>query len=160
MDRHHIRPPERGQLAALDTALAALSRELGDPHRSGVADLDRALFGQPPSAWALVADGEEGLAGAALYAPVFSTVRGGAGLYVSDIWIAPAARGEGLGLALLQRAALSASTLWDARFMRLSVHDHNTAAHGFYGKLGFRKGGEETIMMLAGDSFEHLRRMT
>lgn len=141
-------------------ALASLSRELGDPHRASTRELDRALFGAPPSARALLADGPEGLSGVLLYAPIFSTVRGGAGIFVSDIWIDPAARGRKLGIRLLHAAAENAAALWDAGFMRLSVHDHNTMARKFYEKLGFHPVGAETVMVLAGQDFQHLRRMT
>jgi ribosomal protein S18 acetylase RimI-like enzyme len=160
LETFDIRPPEERDLAALDIALSALSRDLGDTHRSGTRELGRALFGTPPSTWALVADGSDGLAGVVLYAPVFSTVRGGAGLYVSDIWIDPGARGQRLGPSLLRRAAADAEALWDAQFMRLSVHDHNTAAADFYDRLGFRRGQGETVMMLTGQEFQRLRRMT
>ena len=160
MDTYDIRPPEERDLAALDMALAALSRELGDPHRAGTRELGRALFGTPPSTWALVADGPDGVAGVALYAPIFSTVRGGAGIFVSDIWVDPEARGKGLGVALLHSAADSAATLWDAGFMRLSVYDDNAAARDFYDRLRFQPIGRETMMMLTGQEFQHLRRMT
>lgn len=160
METYEIRPPDKRDLAALDIALAALSREIGDPHTAGPQEIGRALFGAPPSAWALLADGPDGIAGVVLYAPIFSTVRGGAGLFVSDIWIDPAARGRKLGIRLLQAAAESAAAQWDAGFMRLSVHDHNEVAREFYDKLGFQAVSGETVMVLTGQEFQQVRRMT
>lgn len=160
MDAWKIRPAAECDLAQLDAALSSLSREVGDPHRTGVEDLGRALFGAPTLAWACVADGAQGLTGVVLFAPVFSTVRGGAGVFVSDLWVNEALRGSGLGAALLGDAARMAGALWDAGFMRLSVHDVNRRARGFYGKLGFERVTGETAMVLAGQALEQLRRTT
>ncbi len=155
-----IRPAEERDLASLDVALSTLSREIGDPHNSGTDTLARALFGTPPSTWARVADGSDGFAGAVLFSPVFSTVRGGPGLYVSDIWVDAAARGAGLGVMLLREAAETAASLWGAGFMRLSVHDDNMRARGFYRKLGFTPIVGESVMILTGQAFRQVRRAT
>ncbi len=160
MDSFDIRPPTEDDLAALDAALAALSREVGDPHRAGPREIGKALFGTPSSARALLAEGPDGVAGVVLYAPIFSTVRGGAGVFVSDIWVDEAARGRRLGLVLLRAAAENAESLWNAGFMRLSVHDHNTTARDFYRRLDFQPVGGETVMVLTGQEFQRLRRMT
>lgn len=160
MEVREIRPAAEWDLAQLDAALASLSREIGDPHRSGVAELGRALFGTPALAWAHVAQGTQGLAGAVLFAPLFSTVRGGPGVFVSDLWVEPAHRGTGLGAALLGSAADHAGALWEAGFMRLSVHDANGRAQGLYRRLGFEPVSGETAMVLAGEAFQQVRRTT
>lgn len=158
MTRYAIRTAEEQDIAALDAALRSLSRDLGDPHRAGTDALWRAIFGTPPSAWARVAVGDAGLAGVVLFAPVFSTVRGGAGLFVSDLWVAGDRRGMGLGRALLKSAAETAGTLWEAGFMRLSVHDDNARGRQFYRDLGFRAVGGQSAMVLTGQAFHALRR--
>ena len=139
-------------------ALSALSRELGDPHTAGQRALERALFGASPSAWANVADGPDGIAGVVLFGPVFSTVRGGPGVFVSDLWVDAAARGNGIGRALLSSAAESGAALWGAGFMRLSVHDSNARAHDIYRDLGFEPITGETVMVLMGQAFQKIRR--
>lgn len=158
MTGHMIRPAQDRDIDALDRALAELSDELGDPHRAGSTELRRGLLGAPPSAWAQVAEGPDGLSGVVLYSPIFSTVRGGAGVYVSDIWVARGSRGQGLGGALLRAAARNAGTLWGAGFMRLSVHDDNADARAFYRDLGFGPVAGETVMVVTGQEFELLRR--
>jgi ribosomal protein S18 acetylase RimI-like enzyme len=160
VDAHDIRPAAEWDLAPLDAALARLSREIGDPHRTGVEELGRALFGTPVLAWSRVADGAQGLAGAVLFAPLFSTVRGGPGVFVSDLWVDPAYRGTGLGVALLGSAADHAGALWGAGFMRLSVHDENRRARDLYRRLGFDPVSGETTMVLAGQAFQQVRRTT
>lgn len=158
MDAWDIRPAAEWDLPQLDAALASLSHEIGDPHRTGVEELGRALFGTPTLAWALVAVAAHGLAGAVLFAPVFSTVRGGPGMFVSDLWVDPAHRGAGLGASLIGSAAERAGGLWGACFMRLAVHDANERAQGLYQRLGFEPVGAETAMVLAGEAFEQVRR--
>lgn len=156
----NIRPAEERDLEALGIALERLSRDLGDPHRAGVNALDRALFGVPQASWAQVAEGKGGMAGVVLFAPVFSTVRGGAGVFVSDLWVEDAQRGSGLGVALLRSAAETAGALWGAEFMRLSVHDSNTRARSFYHAMGFAPVSGEAVMVLTGQAFQQVRRTT
>lgn len=158
MESFFIRSAEKSDIAALDAALACLSRDLGDPHRAEIDVLERALFGVPQLSWACVADAVDGIAGVVLFAPVFSTVRGGAGVYVSDLWVGGAERGRGLGAALLRSAAETARNLWDAGFIRLSVHDDNERARDFYENLGFAPAGAETVMLATVEDFQRLRR--
>ncbi len=157
MPEHAIRPAKEADLAALDGALRALSRDLGDPYHASVDSLGQALFGETPSAWAQIADGPAGPGGIALFSPVFSTVRGGAGVYVSDLWVSSAQRGNGLAPALLQSAAERAVGLWGAGFMRLAVYPDNRRASALYGKLGFEPVDAETVMVLTGQAFQNIR---
>ena len=156
MTQFHLRAAVKGDADALHAALAALSREIGDPHRATRAGLCDALFGPRAFARALIGESGGGLAGLALFTPVFSTVRGGAGVRVSDLWVDPAARGQGLGLRLLAGVARDARAGWEARFLRLSVHDDNRAARRFYEASGFAPAGHETAMILAGAAFDTL----
>lgn len=144
-------------MVALDAALQALSQDLGDPYHATAETLQRALFGNSPSARAQVADGPGGLRGLALFSPLFSTFRGGAGLYVSDLWVDRAERGNGLGPALLQSAAATAAELWAAGFMRLAVYPSNPRARALYDALGFQPISGETGMVLTGQAFQNMR---
>lgn len=158
MDPWGIRAAEERDLAGIDAALVRLSMELGDPHRTGPEALGRALFGAPPLAWAQVAERAGGIGGVVLFTPVFSTVRGGAGAFVTDLWIETALRGMGLGPKLIARAAGTAASTWDAAFLRLSVHDGNRRARELYQKLGFEPVRGETAMVLSGEAFQQVRR--
>jgi len=153
-----IRPAEEGDVAALDAGLAALSQEIGDPHRATRRELRDGLFGPSACAHALVAEGDGGLAGLALFTPVFSTVRGGPGVFVSDVWVARGARGRGLGARLLAAVSEAAGDGWNARFLRLAVHDDNSAARDVYDRLGFAPVSGETVMVAEGDAFKRLGR--
>lgn len=131
-------------LAAFRAGLRHLSDHLGDAHRADAQTLGAALFGPNPFALALMAaDGT----GALLAMPVFSTIHGGPGLYVSDLWVAEAARGTGMGRRLLS-AALN-QTLWGApRFLKLTVYADNPGARAVYDRLGFQPQDADTVMLL------------
>lgn len=124
-------------LDRLETALAALSAHLGDTHTPQRDQLRRALFGRSPSAHGLLALSGEATMGTALFSPLYSTVRGAAGVFVSDLWVAQGARGQGLGRRLLIAVAQAGAGLWGADWLKLAVYDHSVEAQGFYRRLGF-----------------------
>ncbi|GGH41804.1 Ribosomal protein S18 acetylase RimI [Cribrihabitans marinus] len=157
MHTYNIRPAVVADLTAVESALMSLSRDLEDPYRAGTDALRQALFGAHPAAWAQIADSAAVPAGIVLFSPVFSTVRGGAGVYVSDLWVDSTERGDGMGPALLQSAAEKAAAIWGARFMRLAVYPDNMRARALYDELGFEPVEAETVMVLAGKAFQQMR---
>lgn len=124
-------------LERLVGALEALSAELGDNHAATPETLRRAILAAQPAAYGLLAlrDGET--AGAAMFSPVFSTVRGSAGLFVSDLWVAASQRGQGTGRSLLGEVARAGRSTWSADWMKLAVYDRSEKARAFYLRLGF-----------------------
>jgi ribosomal protein S18 acetylase RimI-like enzyme len=151
-----IRPAEAQDVARLNQALARLSEELGDHHRAGEADLLRHGFGADAAFRAEIAERGDGLVGAVLFSPVFSTTRGGGGLYVSDLWVADEVRGGGIARRLLAAACSTAASAWGARFLRLAVYDDNRLARAFYERLGFREAARESLLCLEGAALEAL----
>lgn len=143
-----IRRAERRDAERLNAALAALSDHLGDRHRAAAADLLKAGWGETPVFRAQIAEADAALVGAALYSPVFSTTRGAAGLFVSDLWVAAGARGSGLGRRLLAAAAADAAAGWGADFLKLSVYDDNDDARAAYLAMGFAAHETETNLSL------------
>jgi GNAT superfamily N-acetyltransferase len=144
-------------VALLDDGLRRLSADLGDPHKGDAALLEQALFGPHPAAYATLAMQGEALRGVALYSPVLSTVKGAAGVYVSDLWVAPEGRGQGLGRRLLAGAAVSAAQWWNARWLSLAVYDHSTGSRKFYERLGFGPQDGATVMKLDAQGFGSLK---
>ena len=59
-------------------------------------------------------------------------------LHVDQISVRPAARGKGVGAALMQQAELLAKEL-DVQRIQLDSWDFNTSAHEFFERLGFQK---------------------
>ena len=122
--------------------LLALVRELAEYEREADAVqateqmLATALFGPAPVASCHVALGGDGeVVGFALWYVTFSTWTGLPGLWLEDLFVRPAARGTGLGKALLQALARVCVERGYARF-EWWVLDWNTPAIGFYRALG------------------------
>jgi ribosomal protein S18 acetylase RimI-like enzyme len=149
-----IRTAGPDDMLALSEGLARLSADLGDDHRAGEAELAAALSRGVARAQ-IAGDAPSGLA---LYSPVFSTVAGGAGLYVSDLWVAEDARGRGLGRRLLAAAAADARRAWGALFLTLAVYEESRAARAFYERLGFAPVTGQTRMMLSEAGFAALEK--
>ena len=90
-----ISPVTEGEIHQLDVALRALSSEMGDRHVATVATL-KAAFAQEHQAFhALLASRASEVVGVIVWTPVFSTTRGGGGLFVSDLWVASTSQGAG-----------------------------------------------------------------
>ncbi|MCW1956596.1 MAG: GNAT family N-acetyltransferase [Roseobacter sp.] len=151
-----IRPVTPDTLPLLLHSLKSLAADLGDVFTASPEALRAALFGAAPACHALLALQGERCLGAALFAPVFSTVKGGAGAYVSDLWVAPEARGKALGTALLAAVAEQACTDWNARFLKLVSYADNDSALRFYARLGFAPLRGETGLTLSGAPFAAL----
>jgi ribosomal protein S18 acetylase RimI-like enzyme len=124
-------------LARLEAGLRALSADIAEDYATDSTTLARAVLGAEPAAYGMLALQGDLTLGAALYSPVFSTVRGAAGVYVSDLWVSADARGQGLGARVLAHVALNGAARWQARWLKLAVYDHSTASRQFYQRIGF-----------------------
>lgn len=120
-------------------------------------DLDRALFGDRPVAECVLAEQGGQPVGFALFFTNFSTWTGKPGLYLEDLFVMPAARGSGLGKALLVHLAGLAVSRGYGRF-EWSVLDWNTPAIGFYQALGAKPMSEWTVMRVDGDALTALAK--
>lgn len=145
-------------VALLDKALRCLSADLGDDHIAGHDALTTALRGACPSAHGIVALEGAALCGAVLFSPVFSTVRGAPGLYVSDLWVSDEARGMGLGPRLLASAARRAGQLWGANWLTLAVYHTSPRSRRFYERLGFKSDTGASVMKLGAEGLGQLMR--
>ncbi|MFC6658398.1 GNAT family N-acetyltransferase [Roseibium salinum] len=139
-----------------DAALTGAGRHAcGQPGRHPAPRLS-----DSPAFFALVASrqGDGRTLGVLLASPVFSTTRGGAGLYVSDLWVAGEARGASLGERLLAAAPDHAPKSWTVTFLKLAVYQDNPRARGFYERLGFRPREGETVFDLEEPELQNLRK--
>jgi len=149
-----IRTAEPQDVPALNRALAALSADMGDIHRATDQDLLEAGFGVSPAFAALLAESGQELVGVAVFSPLYSTTRGHAGAYVSDLWVASSMRGQQLGPKLLAAVRDHARRDWGAGFIRLGVYAGNGRARAFYDRLGFELLTEATFLTLAGKALD------
>jgi GNAT superfamily N-acetyltransferase len=132
-----------------------LIRELAEYEKLGhevTADLvaiRATLFGVRPAAEVLIAELAGDVVGFALFFQSYSTFLGKPGLYLEDLFVRPAARGRGVGGALMSACARIAVQRHYGRF-EWSVLDWNEPALKFYAGLAARKKNEWLIHQLTG----------
>lgn len=127
----------------------------GEALESGVEALEKWGFGPNPLFRVILAErGGEAL-GFALYYPDFSTLRGRPGVMLQDIYVRPAARGLGLGRALLAEVMQDAAD-WEAAFLTLMLDRANEPARAFYAKAGFAQRGDYDMLILEGEGLAAL----
>lgn len=143
---------------AIAAMLARLADETGDGARFASTPETILAHGFGPGALFETLIGEHigAPAGVAVFVRHFSTTRGQPGVYVQDLWTSPAARGRGLGAALLAAVAGRARTSWGARYLALTTHGHNDAARAFYRRFGFAAHPDDVPMTLDGAAFDAL----
>jgi len=107
------------------------------------------LFGPRPYAEVVIGELDGAAQGFALFFHNFSTFEGKPGIYLEDLYVREAARGSGLGKALLAHLAALAVERDCAR-LEWSVLDWNAPAIGFYKALGARPMDEWTVMRVDG----------
>ena len=122
------------------------------------AQLEAALFGTQPAAYALVAQDGAAVVGFALYFLNFSTWEGVHGIYLEDLYVSPDHRGTGLGRALLASLAAVAVDRGYARF-EWSVLDWNQPSIDFYLAMGAVAMDEWTVHRLSGDALGAVARL-
>ena len=119
------------------------------------ADLRAALLGSDPVAHCLIAELDGAIVGFALWYRTFSTWLGQPGLWLEDLFVQPAARGQGLGKALLiELARICTANGWP-RF-EWWVLDWNVDAQGFYRSVGARPEDEWTVWRVDGEALQRL----
>jgi GNAT superfamily N-acetyltransferase len=129
----------------------AVYEKLQDQAVGTAEDFRRQLFGARPRAYAMLAEADGRCVGLALWFYNFSTFRARPGLYVEDVFVEPAYRGMGIGLAFFRAMARRAVTEGCAR-MEWSVLDWNTPSITFYRNLGAVPMEEWTVQRLTGEA--------
>ena len=148
------RPADLPLIAALIRELAEYEK-LSDEVRFDEAVLGDQLFGPRPYAEVLIGEVDDEAVGFALFFHNFSTFEGRPGIYLEDLFVRPAARGKGLGKALLVALARLALERGCAR-LEWWVLDWNEPSIGFYKRLGARPMDEWTVMRVDGDALTGL----
>lgn len=119
------------------------------------ADLERELFGPAPVARVVMAYAGDVPVGYALFFFNFSTFLVKPGLYLEDLYVTPARRGQGVGRALLAHLAKIAVDRGCGR-MEWSVLDWNESALKVYRAIGAVPMGDWTVQRLTGAPLEAL----
>jgi GNAT superfamily N-acetyltransferase len=118
-----------------------------------------ALFGERAAAEAVIAWVGDEPVGFAIYFHNFSTFRGRQGLYLEDLFVEPAYRGQGIGKRLLLHLAQIAVERGCDRF-EWAVLDWNEPSIKFYQSLGAKPQDDWTVYRLTGDALARLGSQT
>ena len=121
------------------------------------ADLHAALFGPQPRAYAVLADTSGAAVGLALWYYTFSTFRGQCDIFLEDLFVEPAHRGKGIGLALLRHLAQRA-VAENCRRIEWRVLNWNAPSIAFYESLGARTMQDWHVRQLGGDALAALAK--
>jgi GNAT superfamily N-acetyltransferase len=129
--------------------------DLTDQLRADETLYERALFGDPPSAEALIAlrDGEP--IGYAVYFATFSTFLAIQGIWLEDLYVRPDHRKSGAGRALLAAVAAQLRERGGDR-LEWAALDWNELALGFYRGLGAKAQTEWITHRLIGEDLARL----
>ena len=141
-------------ILGLVKALATYERE-PDAVVATEADLLRDGFGERPAFEVLIADDGERAIGFAFYFFSYSTWVGRKCLYLEDLFVEPAQRGQGVGLALMKALAKVAVETDCQRFV-WAVLDWNEPAIGFYERLGAKVMRDWLTVRLEGEALTRL----
>ena len=117
--------------------------------------LRETLFGPRPVAEVVLASIGAAPVGFAVFFASYSTWEGRPGLYLEDLFVRPAARGAGVGRALLEYLA---NVTIERNWARLEwrVLDWNEPSIAFYRKLGAEPLHDWTVFRVSGEALERL----
>jgi GNAT superfamily N-acetyltransferase len=154
-------PSDVPAVLALVKELAAYERE-PDAVIATEADFLRDGFGEAPAFHVLVAERADEITpsgpaifGFAFYFFSYSTWNGRRCLYLEDLFVEPAHRGKGAGIALMKALAREAVANECRRFV-WQVLDWNAPAIEFYERLGAKVLREWLTVRLEGDALAKL----
>jgi GNAT superfamily N-acetyltransferase len=150
------RPDEAGLVLSLVRELAEYEKLLHEVEATE-ADIGAALFGDNPRLFCDIAEWNGEPAGLAVWFINFSTFSGRSGIYLEDLFVRPAQRGN--GKALLAHLARECVANGRSR-LQWSVLDWNTPSIEFYKSLGAVLMDEWTVCRIGGPALEALAQGT
>src|SRR5882757_7669227 len=148
------RRDEAGLVFALVRELAEYEK-LSHEVEATEADIDAALFGSQPRLFCEIAEWEAEPVGFAVWFVNFSTFSGRSGIYLEDLFVRPAQRGNGIGKALLAHLAKQCVAHGWSR-LQWAVLDWNTPSIEFYKSLGAVLMDEWTVCRVTGSALQAL----
>jgi GNAT superfamily N-acetyltransferase len=142
------RPDEAGLVLSLVLELAEYENLLHEVEATE-ATIGAALFGADPRLFCEIAEWNGQPAGFAVWFINFSTFSGRSGIYLEDLFVRPALRGNGIGKALLVHLAKQCLANGWSR-LQWAVLDWNTPSIEFYKSLGAVLMDEWTVCKVGG----------
>src|SRR6266550_1066429 len=148
------RPNEAGLVLSLVRELAEYEKLLHEVEATE-AMIEEALFGSNPRLFCDIAEWIGEPAGFAVWFINFSTFSGRPGIYLEDLFVRPALRGNGIGKALLAHLASECVANGWSR-LQWSVLDWNMPSIEFYKSLGAVLMDEWTVCRIGGPALQAL----
>ena len=148
------RPGDVSDILRLIKGLAAYENEPETSVKTTEADLLRDGFGDTRRFECLIAELDGAVVGFALFFANYSTWEGRAGIYLEDLYVDTAARGHGLGQALMTALAAVAKER-DCDRIDLAVLDWNPT-RDFYHAIDCQHMDEWLPYRLSGDAIRTL----
>jgi GNAT superfamily N-acetyltransferase len=157
----NIRPAREEDVPVILSLIRGLAEYERMEHlvRATEDGLRQALFGPGRAAEVVLAEAGRETIGFALFFHNFSTFLGRPGLYLEDLFVIPAWRGQGVGRQLLAHLAGIALARGCGR-MEWAVLDWNEAAIGFYKRLGAQLLEDWRLCRLTEDGLQALASPT
>ncbi|MGH6927188.1 MAG: GNAT family N-acetyltransferase [Dongiaceae bacterium] len=150
-----LRPAKPDDTPLLARFLDAMLIDIGLPRRPGTAERFRADgFGRDPAFTALIAERAGAPAGYALFWPTYDTESACRGGWLSDLYVAPEARGHGIARQLLADIARRTAAR-DGRYLVWLVHESNQGARAFYRRYA-EEWHDGLACVCAGERFDAL----
>ncbi len=150
------RPEDAADITRLVHDLAVFER-IADEALATPEQFHEQLFGEPPNAYAMVAEIAGRVVGVAIWFYNFSTFQCRPGLYVEDVYVEPEHRGLGIGRAFFRGMAQRALRRGCSR-MEWSVLDWNETAVKFYRSMGAVGMEDWTVQRLSAEKVALLAR--
>ena len=133
----------------------AVYEKLAHEAKATEADIARDLFGGSPKAFCDIAEWDGEPVGFALWFYTYSTFLGRPGIWLEDLFVAPAARGRGAGKALLKHLAARCVVEGLGR-LEWAVLDWNQPSIDFYKSQGAVMMEEWERCRVEGDALNRL----
>ena len=149
-------PRDIPTIAKLIRGLAKYERLSKHCHPS-LAKLRRHAFGKHRYFESLLCETSKRPIGVAIYYFTYSTFTSSPSLFIEDIFVEPAERNQGAGMALM-KALARVATKKGCKQMEWIVLDWNKPAIRFYNRLGARLDRTWVITRLTGQNFRRLAR--
>ena len=155
---YRARPEQTGLILSLIRELADYEKLL---HEVEVTEamIGAALFAEHPRLFCEIAEWNGAPAGFAVWFINFSTFSGRSGIYLEDLFVRPALRGNGIGKALLVHLAKQCVANGWSR-LQWAVLDWNTPSIEFYKSLGAVLMDEWTVCKVGGAALTALAQGT
>ena len=148
------KPGDEGEIMRLVRDLAVYEKLLHEV-QSTPELLAAALFAESPRVFCDLAEEDGKAIGFAVWFYTYSTFVGRAGIYLEDLFVEPAARGRGIGKALLRQLGGRCVAEGLGR-LEWSVLDWNAPAIAFYRGQGANIHDEWRICRVSGDALKRL----